>query len=81
MLVGREFFCLSELRAQTNLNAGHGPSLVPTISSRSGGVQSSGTFFCCYCLCLLALCSVPGLPSFVPGPRLSHAGAPRDIHD
>ena len=30
---------------------------------------------------LLALCSLPGLPSFVPGPRLSHAGAPRDIHD
>ena len=32
---------MSELRAQTNLNAGHGPWLVPTISSRSGGVQLS----------------------------------------
>ena len=32
---------MSELRDQTNLNSGHGHSLVPTISSRSGGVQLS----------------------------------------
>ena len=41
MLVGRDFFCLSELRDQTNLNSGHGHALVPTISSRLGGVQLS----------------------------------------
>ena len=41
MLVGREFFSLSELRDQTNLNSGHGHALVPTISSRLGGVQLS----------------------------------------
>ena len=68
---------LSELRAQTSLNSGHGHSLVPTISSRSGGVHSSGMD-----LPMLALSahSQDSQASFQDRASAS-AGAPRGIHD